>query len=296
MCLRPALLPFALLFCQPLAAAPQKEALPSPVAPAPVSPASRTAPIPAGSGTTTSAGKFVPAAPASGASAATPAAGASTAPPVTAAEAEKQLREALKVQDLGGGKYQLGRVKFDATTRTVSVPAKVNLSSGVIEYVLTTEAGKAHESMLTTTASPRDLHLACLLLGMKGAPVTGAPNAAMEVPAAQAVKISVTWETNGPPKSVPLAGLLQLKKGGNCCDGARMAEGPWHYTGSRFLPSGPFAAESEGSLISLIRDDDALVNNPDETRDSDELHLANPTALPPAGWPVTIVFQLPAKG
>lgn len=245
--------------------------------------------IPEGKGSTTGAGKFVPAA---AADSTTPAAATGKLKPE---EAEKQLREALQVQDLGGGKFQLGRVKFDAAARTVSVPAKVNLRGGVIEYVLTTETGKAHESLLTTTTSPQDLHLAFLLLGMKGALVTGEANAAMAVPAAQAVKISVSWETNGPVKTVPLAGLLQLKKGGNCCDGARIAEGPWQYTGSRFLPSGPFAAESEGSIISLIRDEDALVNNPDETRDNDEVHQANAATLPPAGWPVTIHFQLPAK-
>jgi hypothetical protein len=244
--------------------------------------------IPEEKGSTTQAGKFVPAA-------AVPAADTAQGAPLKPEEAEKKLQAALKVEELAPGKFRVGQVKFDAAARTVSLPAKVNLRGGVIEYVLTTEAGKAHESMLTTKASPRDLHMACLLLGMKGAPLTGGAGEAMKLQPAESVRISVSWETNGPPVTVPLAALLQLKKSGDCCDSARMADGPWQYTGSRFMGSGTFAAEVEGSFISLIRDDSALLNNPDESRDNDEVHQSNPDKLPPGGTPVTIVFQLPAK-
>lgn len=240
--------------------------------------------IPEGKGSATAAGKFVPAVSEE----------KEKGKAVKPEEAEKQLRTALKVEELGAGKYQIGKVKFDAGARTVSVPAKVNMRGGVIEYVLTTEAGKAHEAMLTTTASPRDVHLACLLLGMKAAAVTGEVHAAMTVPAAESVRIAVSWETNGPAKMVPLASLLQVAEGGPDGPKSAQADGAWHYTGSVFSGSGQFAAEAEGSFISLIRDPAALLNNPDKTRDDDGLHVPNTANLPVAGTPVTVIFQLPA--
>ncbi len=239
--------------------------------------------IPDGKGDTTPAGKFIPST------------AAAEVAPVKPEDAEKKLRAALKVEELAPGKFRIGKVKFDAAARTVSLPAKVNLRGGVIEYVLTTEAGKAHEAMLTTGASPRDLHLACLLLGMKGAPVTGEVNAAMTVPAAESVRIAVMWETNGPVKTLPLASLLRVVKNGPDGKSTPVADGAWHYTGSCFFGNGSFAAEAEGSFISLIRDPAALLNNPDPTRDNDEMHVPNTTALPAAGTPVTVIFQLPAK-
>ncbi len=239
--------------------------------------------IPDRKGDTTQAGKFIPAN------------RAAEGAPVQPAEAEMKLRAALKVEELAPGKFRVGQVIFDATARTVNLPAKVNMRGGVIEYVLTTEAGKAHESMLTTTASPKDLHLACLFLGMKGTPHTGAAGEAMKLAPGESVRISVSWETNGPAKVFSLAALLSLAKGGPGGKTSHVADGPWHYTGSRFFASGSFAAEAEGSFISLIRDDSALVNSPDPSRDDDDIHVPNTTALPAAGTPVTVSFQLPAK-
>jgi hypothetical protein len=237
--------------------------------------------IPAGKGALTTGGKFVPPQ------------GAEAQQPVTRAEAEGKLQEALKVEELGGGKFRVGRVSFDKSERRVSLPAKVNMRAGVVEYVLTTEAGKKHEALLTSAASPQDLHLACLLLGMKGAPLAGENGEAMTVAAADAVQVSVSWETNGPPAVHPLASLISLTKGDPGQPGEPMPAGAWHYTGSRFTGPGAFAAQAEGTFISLIRDGSALLNNPGGSRDNDDLHMPNAALLPPEGTPVTLILQLP---
>ena len=236
--------------------------------------------IPEGKGGTSESGKFVPA-------------GVTTGVPTGRDEAEKNLRAALNVEELSPGKFRIGRVTFDKSARTVSLPAKVNLRGGVLEYALTTEAGKAHETLLTTTASPKDLHMACLLLGMKGGPVTGKAGSEMTLTPSESVRITVSWETNGPPVVRPLAALLRLAAGGPESESTPMEDGPWHYNGSRFYGAGGFAAEAEGSFISLIRDDAALLNYPGPSRDNDNTHVPNPTALPPAGAPVTVTLLLP---
>lgn len=237
--------------------------------------------IPQGKGALTSGGKFVPPQ------------GAETQKPVTREEAEGKLQQALNIEDLGGGKFRLGQVSFDKAARKVSLPAKVNMRAGVVEYVLTTEAGKKHEALLTTVASPQDLHLVCLLLGMKGAPLSGDSGKAMAVPAADAVEVSVSWETNGPPVVRSLNSLISLTKGDPGQTGTPMAAGAWHYTGSRFTGPGTFAAQAEGNFISLIRDSSALLNNPGGSRDNDDLHTPNAALLPTEGTPVTLILQLP---
>lgn len=237
--------------------------------------------IPAGKGVLTTGGKFV-----------SPQ-GAETQQPATRAEAEGKMQAALKVENLGGGKFRVGQVSFDKAARKVSLPARVNMRAGVVEYVLTTEAGKKHEALLTSAANPQDLHLACLLLGMKGAPVSGANGEAMTVAAADAVQVSVSWETNGPPAVHPLSSLISLTKGDPGQPGEPMPAGAWHYTGSRFTGPGAFAAQAEGTFISLIRDSSALINNPGGSRDNDDLHAPNAALLPAEGTPVTLILQLP---
>ena len=241
-----------------------------------------SAKIPAGKGALTDGGKFVPPQ------------GAETQKPVTREQAEERLQEALKVDDLGGGKFRIGQVSFDKTARKVSLPAKVNMRAGVVEYVLTTEAGKKHEALLTSPANPADLHMACLLLGMKGAPVAGGKGEAFQVAPADAVQVSVTWETNGPPAVYPLTSLISLTQGNPGQAGMPMPQGAWHYTGSRFTGPGDFAAQVEGSFISLIRDGSALLNNPGGSRDNDDLHTPNAALLPAEGTPVTLILQLPS--
>jgi hypothetical protein len=67
----------------------------------------------------------------------------------------------------------------------------------------------------------------------------------------------------------------------------------WLYNGSTFDAFG-FAAQREGSIISVIRDEAALVNNPASDRDNDKVHLPQAKLLPPEGWPVRVVMRLRA--
>jgi hypothetical protein len=65
----------------------------------------------------------------------------------------------------------------------------------------------------------------------------------------------------------------------------------WVYNGS-FAVAGVLAAQRGGSIIALITDPSALVNNPKPDRADDEIHLVNPQALPREGTPVEIVFKV----
>jgi hypothetical protein len=53
-----------------------------------------------------------------------------------------------------------------------------------------------------------------------------------------------------------------------------------------------FMAQREGSIVSLIADPSALINNPRKDRENDELWILNADVIPPVGTPVEVTFKL----
>jgi hypothetical protein len=212
-------------------------------------------------------------------------------PGMSREEAEAALQKDLKIEKTADGKLRLGVVELDKEARAIRFPATVNMTSGKVEYALVMTTGKIHESMFVTSASPRDIHLGMLLLGIQPAKFALNADGGLLVPATAAVEVSVGWETNGPPVTKTLAELTNVAdpsadKPATPGDVDR----PWLYNGSRFSAAG-FAAMLEGSIISLIADEMALVNNSRSDRENDEIHLPNTAVLPRAGTAVTITFR-----
>jgi len=243
--------------------------------------------------------------------------------PLTRAEAEAALQKALQVRQVGSNLFALGELLFDRQQRTVTIPARVNLRDTVIEYALVHTSGKTHEALLATEVTAEQVHLACLLLGLSPAPVTGEPDTAQKIPGTNEVSIAVFWPGPRPAdRAAPdtasgkaaaggsltalgventasataggfvrfaLSELVTLKKTGSE-PGISLSAGGWFYNGSQMSETG-FAAQEEGSIISLIRDPAALVNNPRAQRDDDDAHWPNPAQLPPVGTPVRVLLQ-----
>lgn len=224
-------------------------------------------PPPAEKGEVTGSGKFVPS-------------GKAAAPPEDRDDAEAALLRALNVGKDGPDRLRIGLVTLDKAARTVSLPATLNQREGIVEYALVHENGKIHEALLRTKASPRDLHLALLLLGAKPVPPDGRAD----------VAIRVSWESNGPALSLPLEHLVELTPDPGRAGGP-MPAGPWLFSGSAFTAAG-YQAEAEGSHISLIADPVATLNNPGKSRDRDDLHRPRTAVLPPADLPLTVTLRL----
>jgi len=221
-------------------------------------------------GTVQPSGKFVPAKP--------------SAPGTAPANAGDWAEQAKAlIEKTGETSFRIGKIQCDRGTLAISFPAKVNAREGLMEYALVTTKGKVHEALLATEVSPLHLQMAALLLGW-------APSSE---PGAKAVPVSITveWATNGPAKQVPLEDLIALAHETPLGKtGATLARGPWHYQGS-VIEAGGFAAERDGSIISLISDPAALAANKREGSEDDTLHVANTAALPPATAPVTITIR-----
>jgi hypothetical protein len=69
------------------------------------------------------------------------------------------------------------------------------------------------------------------------------------------------------------------------------ASDPWIYNGSRVI-KGLFVAQRDGSIVALIDDIDAMVNNPRPGHDNDQIWEINSNALPPLRTPVEVTFKL----
>lgn len=193
------------------------------------------------------------------------------------------------IKKIGDGLFQIGAVVLNKAERTVTLPAVVNMREGNIEYVLVHNSGKVHESLLKTDAEPFHINVALLLLGAKGGEVkTKTPDKPTSNIAGEPIQILLSW-TNG---------TNQVTQKGRAEDWVWDAErkatathGDWLYNGSRII-DGTFLAQRDGSIVSVIADPDALLNNPRPGRDHDDAWLVNTTNTPPVNTAVQVIFLL----
>lgn len=233
----------------------------------------QTPPDPA-QGSVDSSGRFVPANKPEGAQ-----------QPASPAIIQQQAAELI--EKTGENTFRIGRVKCDRATKTISFQAKVQMREGLLEYALVTTKGKVHEALFATEASPLHIHMAALLLGLapQGDPKQG------EVPKPVPILIEVEWSTNGPEKKLALEELVAIAHDSPQGKiGGTLTRGSWLYQGS-MLDANGFAAEREGSIISVISDSYALAGNPRPDSADDLLHVPNTALLPAKEMPVTVSFR-----
>jgi hypothetical protein len=190
------------------------------------------------------------------------------------------------VKQISPGLYELGQVRIDKARQTVSFPATVNLREGNIEYVVVSATGKTHESLLRTTAEPMHVQLAMLLLGARGSGTNTLPeNPAQALPGTP-VAVEVTWSVNGKVARFPAEDFVHDRR-----TNGPARRGVWIYTGSRLRDDG-FAAQRDGSIVSLITDTDALINNPRPGREDDDNWLVRTNHLPALNATVEVTLKL----
>jgi hypothetical protein len=191
------------------------------------------------------------------------------------------------LRPLGNGSFELGTVRLNKNTRSVTFPAAVNLVADLaVEYVVVHKTGKGHESIFTTTARPQDIHLALLLLDARPVMTNAFPQDLAIPPGGERVTIEVTWKKDG-RETRRAAEQLVLERP----TGRPLARGEWIFNGSNFS-EGMFTAQRDGSIVSIHIDPDALVNNPRRGRDNDDRHVPNTAELPAVGTPVEITIRI----
>ncbi len=196
------------------------------------------------------------------------------------------------------GIYQIGQVRLDQRQRSITLPAVLNKAQGQMEYFLVTTYGKTHESILKTPAQPYHIHLAMLLLGadtpgnaqFPGSPSNGIPGPVIhpssEIIPGKKVSIALSWKTAAGPAQHSAEDLVL-----NTNTQAVMARGAWVYNGSLIVHD-KFLAQMDGSIISLVTDPVALINNTAPGHDNDMIWQPAASNLPPPDCPVEVTISL----
>jgi hypothetical protein len=197
------------------------------------------------------------------------------------------------------GIFEIGKVRLDQRRRTITLPAELNRAQGPMEYFLVTTYGKTHESILKTEAAPYHIHLAMLLLGASGpgsvdfpgSPPNGIPGPVVhpskKIIPGDKVEIDVRWKTATGDAIQHSAEELIFRQDTQ----TTMGDDSWVYNGSLIFGN-RFLAQGDGSVISLVTDPVALVNNTGPGHDNDTIWQANTNTLPPLHVPVEITITL----
>ena len=214
------------------------------------------------------------------------------------ARATAQTAEPVKptVKKLDATRYQIGEVVFDEKTREIRFPAKVNMTEGLLEYLVVHVNGKVHESLLSTEISPTHLNLAFTLLRyLPSRELYRLPNetggtsdkfeeVSAEVKAASRVNIEIEWMVDGKIRRFPVNELIQ-----NDLKATAMPAGPWVYGASDFH-EGKFVAETTGDIAAIFLSQAALLNYPGVDFDNDDVWTPFPKRIPAEGTNVTVII------
>lgn len=205
------------------------------------------------------------------------------------------------MREVSPGVFEIGKLRVDKNQRSVSFPGKLNMDKDFVEYVLVTTNGSTHESLLATEIQPADLHFAMLLLGAKGAGLT-TPSPDQAPPAqidAEYLKrapklkgdnilVTATWKTKAGKEEMARVEDWLF----NAKTKAAAARGPWIYTASMFGADGGFLAQQQGVFISVVNNPSALINNPREGNNDDQIWSVNEKSVPPRDTLLQITITL----
>lgn len=213
------------------------------------------------------------------------------APAQTAASPKPQIERIDETH------FKIGKILFDAKTREIRLPAKVNMAVGLLEFLLVQQKGKVHESLLITDASPTHLNLAFMLLRYppsnelfspldETGHVTGIlPDVPLAVKAGARILIEVEWKDGeGKTQRSPINDWIQHKSGESVTP-----TGPWLYTGS-VSHEGKYVPEITGDVAAIFTAQQAMINYPGNDAASDLVWYAFPKRVPAKDTEVTLII------
>ncbi len=199
------------------------------------------------------------------------------------------------VEKIDDSRYRIGDLIFDQKTREIRFPTKVNMSQGLLEYLVVLSKGKVHEALLVTEISPTHLNLAFKLLRYpasrelfsisdeNGRPTGKYPHVSADTKAGARIVIDVEWMDDGKTRRIPVNEWIQ-----HIVSQRAMKPGPWLYSGSDFN-EGKFIAEMTGDHASIMVDSGAIINYAGSDN-GDNVWFGFPKRVPPEGTPVTVII------
>ena len=232
-----------------------------------------------------------------------------------------------RIKKLGGNEYSLDDIHFNSETGEVRFPARVNMTRDQIEYIIVTEKGKTHESLLSTKTSPFILNVVMLLCRYQASAEGlivfveregpgGGPGEAPGAGEGEEPKEKPKHPFGGPTEPAKkldeeererpnnlLEVFIRYKEDGeekevllddwifNSLTETSLKDQFWVYTGSDVLENGDFVAELEGSIFAIYVDRMAMFNNPIKGNDNDEIWVPNEKVMPAVDTPVEVIIR-----
>ena len=197
--------------------------------------------------------------------------------------------EPPKIEQVDETTFRVGKVTVNAEKQEARFPVTFLITDQLLEYLVVTDQGKVHESLLGTEARPLAINIALKLLDLRETPelfplldenyfpTQNYPEVTPEETAAARVELFLQWEADGETVEKPVHEVVQQK--------ILLQDMPaqkWLYTGS-YLEKGKFYADVTGNVIAIYLSKDALINYSGQDRDNDEVWLANSKVVPASG-------------
>lgn len=212
--------------------------------------------------------------------------------------AQAEDKKAPEVKKLGDSLYQIGKIHFDSSKAEIHIPTTLQHDKVIMEYVLTTNLGKVHETLLLTDISPFNLNVVFKLLNYQSSeelfpvlnkdyiPTDKLHTATEEQKQHSRFSMSASWKIEGEKFSYPLESLFLHTNG----SGDTMPVAPWVYGGS-YMHNGHYRPDINGDIIAILTDRTAIANYSGKTRHDDTLWVPNKKILPAIGTPIILTLK-----
>ena len=201
------------------------------------------------------------------------------------------------IRQISADLYEMNGIRFDKKQKTAQFETRVNLAKDLLEYGLVCKGGKLHESLLRSDVEPADLHVVMLLLGAQIPPQsTTSTNASPWIDAntlrtapplkGDTVTLSLQWKSDNQTRTAQIEDWVLNKQ-----TGKPMEHKSWIYNGSEIIDHS-FMAQRERSVVALVTDPFAMINNINKGHDDDSLWYANSNLVPIVGTTVLLTIHL----
>lgn len=194
-------------------------------------------------------------------------------------KAAEEKEEAVKISE---GVYRIGGITINKNTKEISFPGKIEMKSGLIEYVAVNGDGKAYESLLSTEVRPLHLQVGLILMGLTYGQNIEVRNDTAEP---KGSKVDIFLEIGGKRTDLQQYIYDRVRK-------KPLAGGDFVFCGSKIM-SGTLLAEQEGSLIATFKDPGSVIvyNSPTEPDDSGYSAYDATVKTLPENTAVTVILK-----
>ncbi|MEA2013313.1 MAG: YdjY domain-containing protein [Verrucomicrobiota bacterium] len=185
---------------------------------------------------------------------------------------------------LKNGDAQLGKFTLHRKSMKLTFPAKLKMTQGPLEVVISTPSGRTHEALLVTDASPMQFQTMLYLMGLHN----GNRSHGEDLPQGSLIDINIEWKDDKEKLHIePIENfILDMRT-----DKISKQIG-WVFVGSSFR-GGAHQAELDGNLVVNFSLPETVVDIPDISGGDDTIYVANRLRKEPkVGTKVKVIVQL----